>query len=52
MDYVKVNAYFYGHKHISSGLYIITKQEDMISDQGYKTTLTLTRLSGDENERP
>ena len=51
MDYVKVNAYFYGHKHISSGLYIITKQEDMISDQGYKTTLTLTRLSGDENER-
>ena len=52
MDYVKINTYFYGHKHISSGLYIITKQEDSISSAGYKTTLTLTRLSGDENERP
>lgn len=47
MSYVKVNAYFYGHKHISSGLYIITKQEDMIDNNGYKTTLSLTRVSGD-----
>lgn len=52
MSYVKVNTYFYGHKHISSGLYIITKQEDSISTNGYSTTLSLTRLSGDENERP
>mgnify|MGYP003309141446 FL=1 len=49
MSYVKVNTYFYGHKHISSGLYIITKQEDSISSSGYQTTLSLTRISGDED---
>lgn len=48
MSYVKINSYFYGHKHMSSGLYIITKQEDTINSSGYKTTLSLTRLSGDE----
>ncbi len=48
MSYVKINAYFYGNKHVSSGLYIITKQEDAINDNGYKTTLSLTRISGDE----
>lgn len=47
MSYVKVNTYFYGHKHTSSGLYIITKQEDSISSAGYKTTLSLTRVGGD-----
>lgn len=47
MSYVKVNSYFYGHKHISSGLYIITKQEDTISEDGYRTTLNLTRVGGD-----
>lgn len=47
MAYVKVNAYFYGHKHISSGLYIITKQEDVISEEGYRTTLSLTRVGGE-----
>lgn len=47
MSYVKINAYFYGHKHISSGLYIITKQEDTVSDSGYRTTLNLTRVGGD-----
>jgi hypothetical protein len=48
MSYVKINTYFYGHKHISSGLYIITKQEDTIDSSGYKTTLSVTRISGDE----
>lgn len=47
MSYVKVNTYFYGHKHVSSGLYIITRQEDTIDSSGYKTTLSLTRISGD-----
>lgn len=49
MSYVKVNTYFYGHKHTSSGLYIITKQEDSISSSGYRTTLQLTRVGGDEH---
>lgn len=48
MSYVKVNCFFYGHKHTSSGLYIITKQQDTIDSTGYRTTLTLTRVSGDE----
>jgi hypothetical protein len=48
MSYVKVNTYFYGHKHTSSGLYIITKQQDSISSSGYRTTLSLTRVGGDE----
>ena len=26
MSYVKINTYFYGQKHLSSGLYIINKQ--------------------------
>lgn len=47
MTYIKVNTYFYGHKHVSSGLYIITRQEDTIDSSGYKTTLSLTRISGD-----
>ena len=47
MSYLKVNTYFYGHKHVSSGLYIITKQEDTIDSSGYRTSLSLTRISGD-----
>ena len=49
MSYVRVNSVFYGNKHSSSGLYIITKQEDSISaSSGYRTTLTLQRIGGDE----
>lgn len=47
MTYVKVNVYFYGQKHISSGTYIITKQVDDISSAGFRTTLSLTRIQGD-----
>lgn len=48
MTYVKLNVWFAGgQKHISSGLYIITKQVDSISAAGYKTTLTLLRVGGD-----
>lgn len=47
MSYVKVNTYFFGHKHISSGLYIITKQQDKIDSSGYSTTLTLSRIGGE-----
>ena len=48
MTYVKVNVLFNGGmKHISSGLYIITKQTDTIDSNGYKTTLELLRVGGD-----
>ena len=48
MTYVKLNVLFAGGvKHISSGMYIITKQVDTISNAGYTTTLTLLRVGGD-----
>lgn len=47
MSYVRINALFYGLRHVSSGLYIITKQVDTIDASGYRTTLSLTRVAGD-----
>lgn len=48
MSYVYLNVWFAGaQKHISSGLYIITKQVDTIDSSGYKTTLSLMRVGGD-----
>lgn len=47
MSYVRINALFYGQRHVSSGLYIITKQVDTINAGGYRTTLSLTRIAGD-----
>lgn len=44
---IKINVYFYGQKHTSSGVYTITKQSDDISENGYKTTLTLLKVGGD-----
>ena len=49
MTYVKLNVWFFGHKHNSSGYYIITSQEDSINmSNGYMTTLGLTRVAPDE----
>lgn len=48
MQYLRLNIIFPGgHKHLASGLYIVTKQVDSINKEGYTTTLTLTRISGD-----
>jgi hypothetical protein len=48
MTYVKLNVWFHGGmKHLSSGLYVITKQEDRLDSSGYKTTLTLLRVGAD-----
>ena len=44
MNYLKVNVWFFGRKHISSGIYLITKQRDTINSSGYRTELTLTRI--------
>ena len=48
MNYVKVNVYFYGVKSIYSGLYFITRQEDIIDQTGYRTTLSLQRVANDD----
>lgn len=47
MTYVRINALFFGQRHISSGLYVVTKQQDRIDVSGYRTTLSLTRVAGD-----
>lgn len=48
MQYVRLNVIFPGgNKHISSGLYIVTRQIDNIGPNGYATTLGLTRIKGD-----
>jgi hypothetical protein len=48
MQYVRLNVVFPGgNKHISSGLYIVTKQVDNLSSAGYATNLWLTRIKGD-----
>lgn len=56
MQKVQVNVLFYGKRHTSSGLYAITRQEDIVDGSGYRTTLTLLR-EGDitqknNNEQP
>jgi hypothetical protein len=49
MQYLKLNVIFPGgKKHLSSGIYIVTRQIDNIGPNGYATTLGLTRIKGDE----
>ena len=50
MQYVKLNVLFFGRKHIASGTYIVTKQTDQIDGSGYRTTLGLTRVTGDTEQ--
>lgn len=46
MQYLRLNVIFPGgNKHISSGLYIVTKQVDNIGANGYTTTLSITKIS-------
>jgi len=48
LSYVRLNVIFPGgHKHISSGLYIVTQQKDTIDGNGYRTTLSLSKIAGD-----
>ncbi len=50
MTFVRLNVIFPGgHRHIHSGLYIVTQQRDTIDERGYKTTLSLTRIAGDND---
>ena len=48
MTYIKVNLYFYGQRHNATGTYIITAQRDEVSFSGFTTTLSLTRIQGEE----
>lgn len=50
MTYVRLNVIFPGgSKHIASGLYLVTRQQDSISESGYTTQLSLTKIAGDNS---
>lgn len=44
MSHIRLNIYFYGRRHLGSGLYMVTKQIDDISESGFRTTLGLLRV--------
>lgn len=49
MTYLRLNIIFPGgRKHTASGLYIVTSQQDTIDRQGYRTTLGLVKIEGDD----
>ena len=51
LQYVRLNVIFPGgNKHLSSGLYIVTKQVDNLGPNGYATNLWLTRIKGDQDK--
>ena len=45
---IRVNVIFFGRKYNYSGKYMVTGQTDVISTSGYRTTLDLLRIEGDE----
>lgn len=47
LNYIKVNVYYFGNKRLSSGVYIVTGQEDILSGNGFRTRLDLLRVAGD-----
>lgn len=47
MTYIKVNVLYYGQKRTSSGLYIVTGQEDKLSGSGFRSMLSLLKVAGD-----
>lgn len=50
MSYIRLNVIFPGgRKHISSGLYLVTSQKDSINSSGYRTTMQLVKISGDDS---
>lgn len=50
MSHVRLNVIFPGgRKHISSGLYLVTQQKDRIDSSGYRTTLQLVKINGDNS---
>lgn len=49
MTNIRINAFFYGQRHVASGIYFVTQQVDRIGKNGYRTTLSLTRYAGDDD---
>lgn len=49
MSYIRINVYFFGRLHNTSGVYMITKQVDEINENGYYTTFSLVRIGESES---
>lgn len=47
LNYIKVNVLYFGNKRNSSGIYIVTGQEDSLSGNGFRTKLELLKVAGD-----
>lgn len=47
LNYIRINNYYFGQKRLTSGLYIVTEQQDIISGNGCRTILGLTRVASD-----
>ncbi len=43
---VKINVLFYGQKHHYSGIYMVNKVSDSISENGFRSSLELIRIKG------
>lgn len=44
MTNVRLNVYFFGRKHVSSGLYVVTGEKDYVNESGFRTALSLLRV--------
>ena len=44
MDYIQIDVVFYGQKHLTSGLYVVTGEQDILSGSGFLTNLGLVRV--------
>ena len=47
MTYIKINHVYYGSKRMTSGMYTVIGQTDTLGKDGFKTTLKLLRVAGD-----
>lgn len=50
LTYIKVNCIYFGSDRITSGIYIVTGQEDSLGKEGYRTTLSLLRVAGPKQQ--
>jgi len=50
MTYIKVNCWYYGQQRLTSGVYIVTSQQDVLTGSGYRTILSLLRVAGSKQQ--
>lgn len=50
MTYIKINCLYYGQQRLTSGVYIVTGQQDILTGSGYRTILSLLRVAGPKQQ--